>query len=64
MGRELFAAFRANALGAEEGAMTFQAAEPGTRPSRVRTPRRFTIISSSHKESRHEHPRASCAPGR
>ncbi|MDM0111366.1 phosphogluconate dehydratase [Variovorax sp. J22R133] len=28
MGRELFAAFRANALGAEEGAITFQAAEP------------------------------------
>ena len=28
MGRELFAAFRANALGAEQGAMTFQAAEP------------------------------------
>ena len=28
MGRELFAAFRANALGAEEGAVTFQAAEP------------------------------------
>jgi phosphogluconate dehydratase len=27
MGRELFAAFRANALGAEEGAVTFQAAE-------------------------------------
>ena len=30
MGRELFAAFRANALGAEEGAVTFQAAEPAT----------------------------------
>jgi phosphogluconate dehydratase len=29
-GRELFAAFRANALGAEEGAITFHAAEPGT----------------------------------
>ncbi|RZL90361.1 MAG: phosphogluconate dehydratase [Variovorax sp.] len=29
MGRELFAAFRANALGAEEGAVTFHAAEPG-----------------------------------
>ncbi|MBO9648795.1 MAG: phosphogluconate dehydratase [Variovorax sp.] len=29
MGRELFAAFRANALGAEEGAITFHAAEPG-----------------------------------
>ncbi|MEJ8848495.1 phosphogluconate dehydratase [Variovorax rhizosphaerae] len=28
MGRDLFAAFRANALGAEEGAITFQAAEP------------------------------------
>ncbi|MEJ8855349.1 phosphogluconate dehydratase [Variovorax robiniae] len=28
MGRELFAAFRVNALGAEEGAITFQAAEP------------------------------------
>jgi phosphogluconate dehydratase len=28
MGRELFAAFRANALGAEEGAVTFNAAEP------------------------------------
>ncbi len=30
MGRELFAVFRANALGAEEGAITFHAAEPGT----------------------------------
>ncbi|MGO4392375.1 phosphogluconate dehydratase [Variovorax sp. M-6] len=29
MGRELFAAFRANALGAEQGAITFDAAEPG-----------------------------------
>ena len=29
MGRELFAAFRANALGAEEGAVTFHAAESG-----------------------------------
>jgi phosphogluconate dehydratase len=29
MGRELFAAFRAHALGAEEGAITFHAAEPG-----------------------------------
>lgn len=28
MGRELFAAFRANALGAEEGAITFHATEP------------------------------------
>jgi phosphogluconate dehydratase len=28
MGRELFAAFRANALGAEQGAATFNAAEP------------------------------------
>ena len=28
MGRELFAAFRANVLGAEEGAVTFNAAEP------------------------------------
>ncbi|GAA4345610.1 phosphogluconate dehydratase [Variovorax defluvii] len=28
MGRELFAAFRANALGAEQGAITFLAAEP------------------------------------
>jgi phosphogluconate dehydratase len=28
MGRELFAAFRANALGAEQGAVTFHAAEP------------------------------------
>jgi phosphogluconate dehydratase len=28
MGRELFAAFRANALGAEEGAVTFNAPEP------------------------------------
>jgi len=28
MGRELFAAFRANALGAEQGAVTFNAAEP------------------------------------
>ena len=28
MGRELFAAFRANVLGAEEGAVTFTAAEP------------------------------------
>ena len=28
MGRELFAAFRANALGAEEGAVTFDAREP------------------------------------
>jgi phosphogluconate dehydratase len=28
MGRELFAAFRANALGAEQGAITFHAAEP------------------------------------
>jgi len=28
MGRELFAAFRANALGAESGAVTFHAAEP------------------------------------
>jgi phosphogluconate dehydratase len=27
MGRELFAAFRANALGAEEGAVTFNAPE-------------------------------------
>lgn len=34
MGRELFAAFRANALGAEEGAVTFNASEPqGTRSS-------------------------------
>jgi phosphogluconate dehydratase len=32
MGRELFAAFRANALGAEQGAVTFNASEPqGTR---------------------------------
>ncbi len=30
MGRELFAAFRANALGAEEGAVTFNATEPGS----------------------------------
>ncbi|VTU45910.1 Phosphogluconate dehydratase (plasmid) [Variovorax sp. SRS16] len=29
MGRELFAVFRANALSAEEGAITFHAAEPG-----------------------------------
>ena len=28
MGRELFAAFRANALGAEEGAVSFVASEP------------------------------------
>jgi phosphogluconate dehydratase len=28
MGRELFAAFRANALGAEQGAVTFNASEP------------------------------------
>jgi phosphogluconate dehydratase len=33
MGRELFAAFRANALGAEEGAITFHADEPGTSAS-------------------------------
>ena len=37
MGRELFAAFRANALGAEQGAVTFNAAEPeGTRCGRPR----------------------------
>ena len=35
MGRELFAAFRANALGAEEGAATFNAAEPPGTPSAV-----------------------------
>jgi phosphogluconate dehydratase len=33
MGRELFAAFRANALGAEQGAVTFSAAEPQGTPS-------------------------------
>ena len=43
MGRELFAAFRANALGAEEGAVTFQAAEPqGT-------------AGSPHTEPVHDH---------
>ena len=43
MGRELFAAFRANALGAEEGAVTFHAAEPqGT-------------IGSSHTAPVHDH---------
>jgi len=39
MGRELFAAFRANALGAEEGAATFNAAEPrGTRSTSPAVP--------------------------
>ena len=33
MGRELFAAFRANALGAEQGAVTFNAAEPQGGPA-------------------------------
>jgi len=32
-GRELFAAFRANALGAEQGAVTFIAAEPQGDPT-------------------------------
>jgi len=36
MGRELFAAFRANALGAEEGAVTFHAAEPGASATAAR----------------------------
>ena len=50
MGRELFAAFRANALGAEQGAITFHAAErgEGLLPA---TPRRFTITLSSRKET-------------
>jgi phosphogluconate dehydratase len=43
MGRELFAAFRANVLGAEEGAVTFMAAEP--RPS----------ISAAHLAPVHDH---------
>jgi phosphogluconate dehydratase len=43
MGRELFAAFRANVLGAEEGAVTFMAAEP--RPS----------ISAAHLTPVHDH---------
>ena len=43
MGRELFAAFRANALGAEEGAVTFDAREPqGT-------------LSSAHAVPVHDH---------
>jgi phosphogluconate dehydratase len=33
MGRDLFAAFRANALGAEEGAVTFYASEPQAKRS-------------------------------
>ncbi|MEJ8824936.1 dihydroxy-acid dehydratase, partial [Variovorax humicola] len=43
MGRELFAAFRANALGAEEGAVTFQAAEPAT------------AVSAAHDAPLHGH---------
>jgi phosphogluconate dehydratase len=43
MGRELFAAFRANVLGAEEGAVTFMAVEP--RPS----------ISAAHLAPVHDH---------
>ncbi|MDQ6681552.1 MAG: dihydroxy-acid dehydratase, partial [Pseudomonadota bacterium] len=37
MGRELFAAFRAHALGAEEGAITFHAAEASNTVSAPRT---------------------------
>jgi len=46
MGRELFAAFRVNALGAEQGACTFYADEAPGRPARVHTPvhDRFVFI--------------------
>jgi phosphogluconate dehydratase len=38
MGRELFAAFRVNALGAEQGACTFYSDEAEGQPSHVHTP--------------------------